>query len=62
MGPDDPQASGSGTRAASYLGGFPAVPVLVVGSWFDPYATNMIELLTGLRSRTAAQVRHIMAP
>lgn len=62
MGADDPALSGPATRAAAHFDSFPDVPVLLVGSWFDPYATNMMELAAAIRAHNTAPLRQIMGP
>lgn len=62
MRADDPDLRTPATHAAAYMDRFPDVPVLIVGSWFDPYATNMSEMAAALRSRQTAPMRQIMGP
>lgn len=38
------------------------MPVLLLGSWNDPYARNMLELAGAIRRRNAAPLRQIFGP
>ena len=62
MGPDDPALNLPATRAAAHLGRFPDVPVLLLGSWNDPYARNMLDLSQAIRALNTAPLRQIFGP
>lgn len=59
---DDPTLNLPATRAAGFMDQMPDVPVLLTGSWFDPYATNMMELASAIRAHNRAPMRQIMGP
>lgn len=62
MGPDDPAMRGPATRAAAHFDRFPDVPVLLVGSWNDPYAQNMLDMAEAISARNNAPLRQVFGP
>lgn len=62
MKPDDPSLHGPATCAAAHFDRFPDVPVLLLGSWFDPYASNMMALAAAIRAQNNKPLRQIMGP
>ncbi|MCL3883331.1 CocE/NonD family hydrolase [Marivita sp. GX14005] len=62
LGPQDAELCGPATRAAAHFDAFPDVPVLLSGSWFDPYASNMMELGDAIAGQNTAPLRRIMGP
>ena len=62
MGPDDPALNLPATKASAHFDSFPDVPVLLVGSWNDPYARNMLELAEAIAARNTAPLRQIFGP
>lgn len=62
MGPDDPALNLPATRAVAHFDRFPDVPVLLLGSWNDPYARNMLDLAQAIRRRNTAPLRQIFGP
>lgn len=62
MGPDDPALNLPATKAAAFFDRFPDVPVLLLGSWNDPYARNMLELAEAIGTRNSAPLRQIFGP
>lgn len=62
MGPDDPLLNLPATKAAAHFDRFPDVPVLLLGSWNDPYAGNMLELAEAIAARNSAPLRRIFGP
>lgn len=62
MAPDDPALNLPATKAAAHFDRFPDVPVLLLGSWNDPYARNMLDLADAIRARNTAPLRQIFGP
>ncbi|WP_409598284.1 CocE/NonD family hydrolase [Paracoccus hibiscisoli] len=62
MGPDDPALNLPATKAVAHFDRFPDVPVLLVGSWNDPYARNMLDLAQAIGARSTAPLRQIFGP
>lgn len=62
MGPEDPALNLPATKAGAFFDRFPDVPVLLLGSWNDPYAGNMLELAEAIRARNTAPLRQIFGP
>ncbi|MBW7056101.1 CocE/NonD family hydrolase [Paracoccus bogoriensis] len=59
---DDPCLNLPATHAAAHFNRFPDVPVLLLGSWNDPYARNMLELAEAISRRNTAPLRQIFGP
>lgn len=62
MEPDHPALNLPATKAAAFFDRFPNVPVLLLGSWNDPYARNMLELAEAIVARNTAPLRQIFGP
>ncbi|WP_281985095.1 CocE/NonD family hydrolase [Thalassorhabdomicrobium marinisediminis] len=60
--PQDTELCGAATHAAGHFDRFPDVPVLLTGSWFDPYASNMLQMAAAIAKRNTAPLRQIMGP
>ena len=50
------------TCAENWLDNIPDVPILLIGSWNDPYASSMCELHNGLTKRMTIPPNFIMGP
>ncbi|TGN67945.1 hypothetical protein E4L95_03150 [Paracoccus liaowanqingii] len=50
------------TKSSAHFGGLPDVPILLLGSWNDPYARNMLEMGAAIRARNKAPLRQIFGP
>ncbi|MFN3524677.1 MAG: CocE/NonD family hydrolase [Paracoccus sp. (in: a-proteobacteria)] len=62
MGPDDAAMTLPATKAAAHFDRFPDVPVLLLGSWNDPYARNMLDMAAAIGARNTAPLRQIFGP
>lgn len=62
MEPDDPAMNLPATKGSAHFDCFPDVPVLLLGSWNDPYARNMLDLAETIRARNTAPLCQIFGP